>query len=101
MTLAVMNELMVASIFSKEINFCGVTVTCTAVFSWAELISIFCNGGVKTGGGGALRFFTSGFAVIPEILPRDSDGPKVLEREFTEGEFGAVEKPCKWINILD
>lgn len=100
MTLDVMNELMVASTFSKEFSFCGVPVTCTVVFS-CPLISIFCNGGVKTGGGGALRFFTSGFAVIPEILPRDSDGPKVLEREFTEGEFGAVEKPCKWINILD
>lgn len=64
---------------------------CTAIFS-CPLISMFCNGGVTTGGGGALRFFTSGFAVIPEMLPRDSDEPRLLEREFTEGEFGAVEK---------
>jgi len=80
--------------------FCAVTVTCAAVFS-CPLISMFCNAGVTTGGGGARRFFTSGFAVIPEMLPRDRDGPRLLEREFTEGEFGAVEKPCKWINILD
>lgn len=75
-------------------------VTCAAVLS-RPLTSAFGNTGVATGGGGALRFFTSGFAVIPEMLPRDSDEPRLLEREFTEGEFGAVEKPCKWINILD
>lgn len=74
--------------------FSGVTVTCAAVFS-CPLTSAFGNTGVATGGGGALRFFTSGFAVIPEMLPRDSDEPRVLEREFAEGEFGAVEKPCK------
>lgn len=79
---------------------CGVTVTCAAALS-CPLVSAFCKTGVTTGGGGALRFFTSGFAAIPEMLPRDSDGPRLLEREFTEGEFGAVEKPCKWINILD
>lgn len=82
--------------------FSSVTVTCTAVLS-RPLTSAFAfgNTGVATGGGGALRFFTSGFAVIPEMLPRDCDEPRLLEREFTEGEFGAVEKPCKWINILD
>lgn len=78
----------------------SVTVTCAAVLS-CPLTSAFGNTGVATGGGGALRFFPSGFAVIPEMLPRDSDEPRLLEREFTEGEFGAVEKPCKWINILD
>lgn len=78
----------------------GVTVTCAGVLSCPRT-SALGNTGVATGGGGALRFFTSGFAVIPEMLPRDSDEPRLLEREFTEGEFGAVEKPCKWINILD
>lgn len=59
-----------------------------------------CNCGVTVGGGGALRFLISGFAVIPEMLPRDCDGPSVMERDITEGEFGAVEKPCKQMDNL-
>lgn len=71
-----------------------VILTCIAVFA-TPLVSAVCKRGVATGGGGALRFLISGLAVIPEMLPRDSDGPSVMEREFTEGEFGAVAKPCK------
>lgn len=47
------------------------------------------------GGGGALLFFISVLPVIPEMFPRESDGPKIMEREFTDEECGAVVIPCK------
>lgn len=57
-----------------------------------------CTGGSargRDGGGGARRFFRSDLTDTPEMLPRESDGPSVVERGFMDGEFGVVKQPCR------
>lgn len=57
-----------------------------------------CAGGPapsRGGGGGARRFFMSDLTEdTPEMLLSERDGPNVMEREFTDGEFGVVKQPC-------
>lgn len=55
--------------------------------------TLSCAGGLALGGGGARRFF-SDLRDTPETLPRERDGPSVMEREDMDGELGVVKQPC-------
>lgn len=59
--------------------------------------ALSCAGGParsRGGGGGARRFFMSDRTDTPEMLLSERDGPNVMDREFTDGEFGVVKQPC-------